>query len=73
MPELEFGHLIEISNLLAEKILMVSKLFLDIYSLFSSSLIIVAPKQPTVFIAPMQGWEKFLGLFCTSWPDVERD
>lgn len=29
MSELEFGHLIEINNILAEKILMVSKPFLD--------------------------------------------
>lgn len=30
MPELEFGHLIETNNHLAEKTLTVSKLFLDI-------------------------------------------
>lgn len=30
MPELEFGHLIETNNNLAEKTLTVSKLFLDI-------------------------------------------
>lgn len=64
MSELEFGHLIEINNLLAEKILMVSKPFLDIYYLFSP--IVVVPKQLTVLTAPLQGREKLLGLFCTS-------
>lgn len=56
MPELEFGHLTEINNLLAEKIFMVPKLFLDSSSLFS---IIMVPKQPTMLTAPMKGWEKF--------------
>lgn len=73
IPELEFGHLIEINNLSTEKMLMVSKLFLDLYSLFSSSPIIIVPKQPAVLPAPTKGWEKFLGLFSTSWPDAERD
>lgn len=66
MPEVEFGHFTEFNNFLAEKLLMVSKLLLDIYFLCSSSPITTAPKQPTVLPSPTKGWEKFSGLFCTS-------
>lgn len=55
IPELEFGRLIEINNLSIEKMLMVSKLFLDLYS---PPPIIIVPKQPTGLPAPTKGWEK---------------
>lgn len=66
MPELEFGHLTEINNFLAEKLLIVFKLLLDIYFLLPSSPITTGPKQPRVLPSPIKGWGKFSGLFCTS-------
>lgn len=72
MLELEFGHLTEINNFLAEKSLMVSKHLLDICFLCSSSPIITVPKQHTVITGPIKGWERFSGLFCTSRLEAER-
>lgn len=66
MPELEFGHLTEINNFLAEKSLVVSKRLLAIYFLCSSSPIITVPKQHAMVTGPIKGWEMFSGLFCTS-------